>query len=93
VQSHHEMKTLCPCCGKRQGIPIVFGHSRNQEITEMENRGELLWGGSPFPPEHYEAYINRQCLHCEFTWRDPETTQEVALLLTPGWPDNRHAKP
>jgi hypothetical protein len=50
-------KYLCPACGEKSGVNIMYGMP-SHELWEAAERGEVAIGGA-----------ERQCLQCDHTWR------------------------
>jgi hypothetical protein len=65
-------KALCPCCGRREGVPVAVNRNRKEDAADLEYCGKPIDGGSMLLANCYEAYVNRQCLKCEFTWRETD---------------------
>lgn len=59
-------KYICPSCGERSGVDIVYGYPGSIELLEQVERGEVALGGCCITigesPE-------RKCTSCEHKWR------------------------
>ncbi len=57
-------KYLCPVCGEKSGVNIMYGMP-TEELWEAAERGEVAIGGCCLEIGGAE----RQCLKCDHTWR------------------------
>lgn len=59
-------KRLCPACGARAGVPIIYGMPLFED-GEAEKRGELWLGGCVILDPDTDP--DRHCTSCEHEWR------------------------
>ena len=57
-------KYLCPACGEKSGVNIMYGMP-SYELWMAAERGEVAIGGWCIDIDGAE----RQCLKCDHTWR------------------------
>ena len=62
-------KTICPCCGKQEGVPLVHDNALDAEALWQARRGELACTMHSRLPAGFDVILNQQCLRCEFAWR------------------------
>lgn len=56
-------KYICPACGEKEGVPIMYGYPSHKAI-EASERGEVALGGCCIGDNDPE----RRCLKCEHEW-------------------------
>ena len=60
------LKTICPSCGKRQAVPLVWG---NQDLLDEHSRGkiargEMVCGGDAITIDEQGRSMDRMCVAC-----------------------------
>jgi hypothetical protein len=56
-------RIICPACGSRRTIPIVYGMP-GTELIEQVKRGQIVLGGCLVGPDQPD----RHCCDCEKSW-------------------------
>jgi predicted RNA-binding Zn-ribbon protein involved in translation (DUF1610 family) len=81
-------KHICPACGEKEGVPIMYGYPSHTAI-EASERGEVALGGCCIGDNDPE----RRCLKCEHEWRIeprkyvcPTCGEKAGIGLRDGFP-------
>jgi len=61
--TRREEAALCPACGSRRGVPIVYGYP-GPELSKAAENGLVVLGGCCVS----EANPTRACLGCGHCW-------------------------
>lgn len=59
-------KDICPACGRREGVPLVWGYP-DRETREAARREELVLSGCVMEPNG-GAVPDHACLKCSHRW-------------------------
>ena len=72
------MTRVCPNCGSKNIIPIIYGF-QTIKLNKQVERGEVDYGGHAF----YEGMPNRKCRDCQATFAVRQRTRGVRSFRRP----------
>lgn len=64
----HTEKIQCPACGKKEGVPLVWGDP-DEATWKASRRGEIVLAGCAIEPIG-DAVPDYACLDCSHRWRE-----------------------